>query len=285
MNHFVELKDISYSYTQGSKNRVFAVKDVNFNLNKGEIVGIIGHTGSGKSTLISVFNGLLKPASGSVFVDGQDIFQDKKTLYNVKFKVGICFQYPEYQLFEETVFKDIAFGPKNMKLTSDEVKQRVISAARYCDISEEMLNKSPFELSGGEKRRVAVAGVMAMNPDILILDEPAAGLDPAGRTKLIGLIRDYNRTTGSAVIIVSHNMEEVCSLCERVVVVNKSKIVLDSALDDVFSHSEMLSSIGLDVPDVTKLFLKLKAAGVDLPTDVYTPEQAAEILKPLINRR
>ena len=240
MTHAIETIGLTHYYSKGTVQQVAAINDVNLTIEKGELVGVIGHTGSGKSTLISHFNGLLKPDAGKVLVDGTDIWKDKETLRNTRFKVGLCFQYPEYQLFEETVFKDIAFGPKNMKLSEVEVKERVLRAAEFVGVKTEHLDKSPFDLSGGEKRRVAIAGVMSMEPEVLIFDEPAAGLDPQGRRELIKLIKDYREQTGSAVVVVSHSMEDIASLADKVIVMNNSRIEMQGTVDEVYSRGEEL---------------------------------------------
>lgn len=224
MSYAIETVGLNHYYSKGTVQQVAAIQDINIQIEKGSLVGIIGHTGSGKSTLISHFNGLLKPDSGKVLVDGVDIWQDKETLRNSRFKVGLCFQYPEYQLFEETVYKDIAFGPKNMKLSEDEIKSRVLRAAAFVGVKPEHLEKSPFDLSGGEKRRVAIAGVMSMEPEVLIFDEPAAGLDPRGRKSLIGMITEYRKQTGSTVIIVSHSMEDIACMADKVIVMNNALV-------------------------------------------------------------
>ena len=285
MNYAIETVGLTHWYSKGTPQQVAAIRDVNLQIKKGELVGIIGHTGSGKSTLISHFNGLLKPDSGKVLVNGVDIHKDKETLRNTRFKVGLCFQYPEYQLFEETVYKDIAFGPKNMKLSEDEIKQRVIRAASFVGVKNEHLNQSPFDLSGGEKRRVAIAGVMSMEPEILIFDEPAAGLDPKGRKDLIELIKEYRKQTGSTVIIVSHSMEDIASLVDRVIVINNSTVAMQGSVDEVFSRGEELRSMGLNVPEITEIFAKLRAKGIDVPANVYTVEQGTEILRRLVSGR
>lgn len=284
MNKAIEVKDLTHFYSAGTTQESAAIKDINLSIEKGEIVGIIGHTGSGKSTLISHFNGLLKPSKGKVFVDGMDIWTDKETLKKSRFKVGLCFQYPEYQLFEETVYKDIAFGPKNMKLSADEIKQRVLKAAEFTGVKPEMLEKSPFDLSGGEKRRVAIAGIMAMEPEVLVFDEPAAGLDPAGRKELINMIKTYHSKTGSTVIVVSHSMEDIAQLADRIIVVNDATIALDGTVDEVYSHGEELKKMGLNIPEITDIFTRLKKLGYDVPTNVYTVEKGAEILASLMGR-
>lgn len=285
MTHAIETIGLTHYYSKGTVQQVAAINDVNLTIEKGELVGVIGHTGSGKSTLISHFNGLLKPDAGKVLVDGTDIWKDKETLRNTRFKVGLCFQYPEYQLFEETVFKDIAFGPKNMKLSEVEVKERVLRAAEFVGVKPEHLDKSPFDLSGGEKRRVAIAGVMSMEPEVLIFDEPAAGLDPQGRRELIKLIRDYREQTGSAVVIVSHSMEDIASLADKVIVMNNSRIEMQGTVDEVYSRGEELRRIGLNIPEITEIFLRLRARGFDVPANVYTVEQGAAILKALASGR
>jgi energy-coupling factor transport system ATP-binding protein len=285
MTHAIETIGLTHYYSKGTVQQVAAINDVNLTIEKGELVGVIGHTGSGKSTLISHFNGLLKPDAGKVLVDGTDIWKDKETLRNTRFKVGLCFQYPEYQLFEETVFKDIAFGPKNMKLSEAEVKERVLRAAEFVGVKPEHLDKSPFDLSGGEKRRVAIAGVMSMEPEVLIFDEPAAGLDPQGRRELIKLIKDYREQTGSAVVIVSHSMEDIASLADKVIVMNNSRIEMQGTVDEVYSRGEELRRIGLNIPEITEIFLRLRARGFDVPANVYTVEQGAAILKALASGR
>ena len=285
MTHAIETIGLTHYYSKGTVQQVAAINDVNLTIEKGELVGVIGHTGSGKSTLISHFNGLLKPDAGKVLVDGTDIWKDKETLRNTRFKVGLCFQYPEYQLFEETVFKDIAFGPKNMKLSEVEVKERVLRAAEFVGVKTEHLDKSPFDLSGGEKRRVAIAGVMSMEPEVLIFDEPAAGLDPQGRRELIKLIKDYREQTGSAVVVVSHSMEDIASLADKVIVMNNSRIEMQGAVDEVYSRGEELRRIGLNIPEITEIFLRLRARGFDVPANVYTVEQGAAILKALASGR
>lgn len=285
MTHAIETIGLTHYYSKGTVQQVAAINDVNLTIEKGELVGVIGHTGSGKSTLISHFNGLLKPDAGKVLVDGTDIWKDKETLRNTRFKVGLCFQYPEYQLFEETVFKDIAFGPKNMKLSEAEVKERVLRAAEFVGVKPEHLDKSPFDLSGGEKRRVAIAGVMSMEPEVLIFDEPAAGLDPQGRRELIKLIKDYREQTGSAVVVVSHSMEDIASLADKVIVMNNSRIEMQGTVDEVYSRGEELRRIGLNIPEITEIFLRLRARGFDVPANVYTVEQGAAILKSLASGR
>ncbi|MBR6478930.1 MAG: energy-coupling factor transporter ATPase [Clostridia bacterium] len=266
--------NLTYKYSVGTPFEVTALKDINLEIEKGELVAVIGHTGSGKSTLIQHFNGLLKPTEGKIFVDGQDIWESKKTLKEARFKVGLCFQYPEYQLFEETVFADIAFGPKNMGLDEEDIESRVLSAASFTGVTEEMLEKSPFDLSGGEKRRVAIAGVMAMEPEILILDEPTSGLDPKGRDAILKMIRDYRDTTGSTVMIVSHSMEDVAKIATRVLVMNHAEIMSFDTVEETYRHADSLISVGLDVPQITKVFLELKRRGIPVKSNIYTVDQA-----------
>ena len=264
--------NLTYKYSVGTPFEVTALDNVSLEIEEGELVAVIGHTGSGKSTLVQHFNGLLKPTSGRVFVDGVDIWESKKTLREARFKVGLCFQYPEYQLFEETAFKDIAFGPKNMGLSEFEINERVLRAAEYTGVTKEMLNKSPFDLSGGEKRRVAIAGVMAMEPKILILDEPTSGLDPKGRDQILHLIRNYRKETGSTVMIVSHSMEDVARYASKVLVINKAQVMSYDTPPNTFAKAEELMNCGLDVPQITKIFMELKSRGIDVRTDVYTLE-------------
>ena len=276
----LETKNLSYVYSDGTPFRVTAINNVNISIEKGEFVGIIGHTGSGKSTLVQHLNGLLTPSSGEVLLDGKNINESKITRRQARFKVGLCFQYPEYQLFESTVYKDISFGPKNMGLSEDEIDNRVKKAADFVGLKPDMLNKSPFDLSGGEKRRVAIAGVMAMEPEILILDEPSAGLDPRGRDMIAEMISSYRKTTGSTVIIVSHSMEDVANYVERIIVLNHGSLMLDGTPAEVFSHVEELEQVSLAVPQVTYLMKDLKKAGMDVNTSVTTIEEAKkEIMK------
>lgn len=281
----LETKDLSFLYSKGTSSEVAAINDINIKINRGELVGIIGHTGSGKSTLIEHFNAILKPTSGSVFLDGNDIWQDKKNIRSVRFKVGVCFQYPEYQLFEDTVEKDIAFGPKNMGLSDEEIKIRVRESAAYVGLDESYLEKSPFDLSGGEKRRVAIAGVMAMKPEVLVLDEPCAGLDPIGRKTVLDLIVNYKKRTDGTVIVVSHSMEDISRIATKILVMNGSRLAYYDTVKNVFSHADELLSMGLDIPQVTQLFLKLKNAGYNVRTDVYTVDEAEKELLKLLKGR
>ncbi len=278
----ISLKNVSHTYSQGTPLSVSAIENINLDIESGELVGIIGHTGSGKSTLVQHLNGLLKPTQGTVEIDGEDIWLNKKKIRSVRFKVGLCFQYPEYQLFEETVFKDISFGPKNMGLSKEEIKNSVLRAANYVGLKEELLNKSPFDLSGGEKRRVAIAGVMAMNPKILILDEPTAGLDPKGRKEILDMIVDYRKKTGSTVLLVSHSMEDVAGISSKILVMNKSKVAMYDTVDNVFSRAEELENMGLNVPQITRIFMKLKAKGVPVDSNVYTVNDGCKRLVSLM---
>lgn len=276
----LETKNLSHIYSEGTTSRVDAIRDVCLKIDKGELVGIIGHTGSGKSTLIQHFNGLLKGSNGVVLLEGKDIWQDKKNIRQVRFKVGICFQYPEYQLFEETVYKDIAYGPTNMKLSKEEIDKRVRSTIKFVGLDESYLDKSPFELSGGEKRRVAIAGVMAMEPEVLILDEPCAGLDPKGRDTILSLIREYQKKTDSTVLVVSHSMEDISKIATKVLVMNKGELAYYDSVDGVFSHARELREMGLNIPEITQLFMKLREAGYDVDVNIYTAEKAkAELLR------
>ncbi len=276
----LEARNLSYKYSVGTPFQVTAIENINLEIKKGEMLAIIGHTGSGKSTLIQHFNALFQPTDGHILLNGKDINESKESAHAARFKVGLCFQYPEYQLFESTVYKDIAFGPANMGLSEAEIDVRVRRAAAFTGLREDMLEKSPFDLSGGEKRRVAIAGVMAMEPEVLIMDEPAAGLDPRGRKQILELIKNYRETTGSTVIIVSHSMEDVASVADRIVVLNKGKVALVGNVDEVFSHTDELVEMGLNIPQITRIFSQLKKSGYDLNTSVYTVEQAKnEILR------
>jgi len=274
----LETRKLTHTYGIGTPFQSDAIVDVNLAVYRGEFVGIIGHTGSGKSTMIQHLNGLLKPTSGEILLDGRDIWSDKKFTRETRFRVGLVFQYPEYQLFEETAYLDIAFGPKNMGLSKEEIDRRVRRAAGFVGIPEENLQKSPFELSGGQKRRVAIAGVIAMEPDVLILDEPTAGLDPVGREGILANIRDYQKAQNATVIMVSHSMEEIASNVDRLIVMNHGTVAMSGTPREVFAHAKQLISMGLDVPQVTQVFLKLRDMGLPVDTSVYTVEQAKEAL-------
>ncbi len=269
-------ENLNYLYNVGTPFETAAIENVNFSADKSEIIGIIGHTGSGKSTLIQHFNGLLEPTSGKIFVNSNDIWskENRKQIRNVRFAVGLCFQYPEYQIFEETIFKEIAYGPTQMGLADDEIKKRVYESMDFVGISRELESKSPFDLSGGQKRRVAIASIIAMKPQVLILDEPCAGLDPKGRQVILNLVRDYQRKEGNTVIFVSHSMEDVAAVADRVIVLNKGKIAMDGSVNAVYSRGKELKKIGLNVPEVTDVFLRLHDMGIDCKTDIYTIEQA-----------
>lgn len=274
----LETEELTYTYSEGTPFEKTAVDHVSLSIGEGEMIGVMGHTGSGKSTLIQHFNGLLKPASGRVLLDGRDIWADKEKIRDVRFQVGLVFQYPEYQIFEETVYKDIAFGPKNMGLDEAEIKRRVLETAHDIGISEELLERSPFELSGGQKRRVAIAGVMAMEPKVLILDEPTAGLDPAGRDKILQHIKNYHRRTKNTILIVSHSMEDIASFADRILVMSKAKLFCFDETVKVFSRAEEIEGIGLDVPQITRVFGELKRRGLDFGKEVYTVGYAKELL-------
>ncbi len=274
----LETQELTYVYSQGTPFEKTAVDHVNLKIEAGEMIGVMGHTGSGKSTLIQHFNGLLRPTSGKILLDGEDIWADKKKIRDVRFKVGLVFQYPEYQIFEETVYKDIAFGPKNMGLDAAEIKRRVLETAHDIGLKEELMERSPFELSGGQKRRVAIAGVMAMEPKVLILDEPTAGLDPAGRDLIISHIRAYHKRTKNTVLIVSHSMEDIAGFADKILVMNKGSLFCYDDTERVFSRAEEIAEIGLDVPQITKVFIELKKQGLDFGKDVYTMEYAKKLL-------
>ena len=280
MEPILEIKNLNYVYSAGTPFEHKALENVSFRVDRGEFIGIIGHTGSGKSTLMQQLNGLLKPTSGSVILDGQDIWSDKKLTRQARFRVGLVFQYPEYQLFEETVYRDIAFGPKNMGLSEEEVDRRVREAAACVGLTEKQLKVSPFDLSGGQKRRVAIAGVIAMEPEVLILDEPTAGLDPMGRAEILGNIEAYRKSRNATIMMVSHSMEDVARLTDRLLVMSGSHLVMDGTPAEVFVHAQQLLDMGLNIPQVTQVFLHLKQLGLDVP-NVYTIDQAVDVLKRL----
>ena len=273
----LSMQGVTHLYNEGMPSESKAIDNINLDIEEGELVGVIGHTGSGKSTLVQHFNGILKPNSGKVVVDGIDIWSDKKATREARFKVGLCFQYPEYQLFEETVYKDISFGPKNMKLPDEEIAKRVVSAAAYVGLKKELLEKSPFDLSGGEKRRAAIAGVIAMQPKVLILDGPTAGLDPIGRDTILDMIKNYREKTGSTVLLVSHSMEDIAKIATKVAVMNNARLEMYGTVDEVYSHAERLREIGLNIPQISKVFEILKNNGHDLGS-VYTVDRAVEVL-------
>ena len=282
MTPILEIQNLSHVYSADTPFERAALRDVSLSIQRGEFVGLIGHTGSGKSTLIQHFNGLLKPTSGRVLFDGEDIWKDVKFTREIRFKVGLVFQYPEHQLFEETVYQDISFGPKNMGLSEEELRTRVERAAQFVGITDAELQKSPFDLSGGQKRRAAIAGVIAMEPDVLILDEPTAGLDPRGRESILQNIRDYQAAQHAAVVMVSHSMEEIASNVDRLFVMNHGQNVMNGTPAEVFSHAEELVEMGLAIPKMTQLFLALKRRGVPVDTSVFSVEQARQALRPLL---
>ena len=280
MSPILQVENLNYIYSIGTPFQHQALDNVNFSVERGEFIGIIGHTGSGKSTLMQQLNGLLKPTSGKILLDGKDIWSDKKLTRQARFRVGLVFQYPEYQLFEETVYKDISFGPKNMGLKADEIDRRVREAAASVGLREDQLEVSPFDLSGGQKRRVAIAGVLAMEPEVLILDEPTAGLDPAGREEILSLIENYRRTHNATIMMVSHSMDDVARLTDRLLVMNGSHLAMDGTPAEVFQRAEELVEMGLSIPQVTRVFLHLKKMGLDVEP-VYTIDQAVQVLKKL----
>ena len=275
-------ENLGHVYSVGTPFEKTAIQDVNLRITAGELTAIIGHTGSGKSTFIQHLNALLQPTSGRVLLDGEDINRDKYARRDVKWKVGLVFQYPEYQLFEETVYRDIAFGPTNMKLTKDEIDERVREAAAFTGVDEALFERSPLELSGGQKRRIAIAGVIAMRPEVLILDEPTAGLDPAGCAQLLDNIRRYREESGSTVLLVSHSMDEVADLAERIIVFDRGHVVLDGTPAEVFTQAERLMEIGLSVPRAAEIAVALRRRGLTVPEGVFTHEQ---LLKALLRLR
>ena len=280
MEPILQVQNLNYIYSAGTPFEHQALHDVSFSVNRGEFIGIIGHTGSGKSTLMQQLNGLLKPTSGKILLDGKDIWSDKKLTRQARFRVGLVFQYPEYQLFEETVYKDIAFGPKNMGLKADEIDRRVRDAAAIVGLTEAQLEVSPFDLSGGQKRRVAIAGVIAMEPEVLILDEPTAGLDPVGREEILKNIEDYRKAHNATIMMVSHSMDDVARLTDRLLVMNGSHLAMDGTPEEVFQRAEELVEMGLNIPQVTRVFLEVKKMGLDVDS-VYTIAQAVAALKKL----
>ena len=280
----IRLENVTHNYGDKTPLCVSAIKNINVAIEPGELVGIIGHTGSGKSTLVQHLNGLLAPTEGKVWIDGEDIWKNKKNIKNIRFKVGLCFQYPEYQLFEETVYQDIAFGPKNMKLSEEEIKQRVLEAADFVGLDRALLAKSPFDLSGGEKRRAAIAGVMAMKPKILVLDEPTAGLDPQGRDSILEMILHYKKVTGATVLLVTHSMEDVARVATMVLVMNRAQVVMYDTVKNVFAHSEELENMGLAVPQITRICRELNRRGLALEEGIYTVGDACAALLPLLKK-
>lgn len=277
----VELKEINFVYGKKTPYEIKALDNVSLTVEENCITGIIGHTGSGKSTLVQLLNGLIRADSGTVYIDGRDIWEKPKEISKVRFIVGMVMQYPEYQLFADTVKEDIAFGPKNMGLSDDEIEKRIMQSIAFCGLDKSILDKSPFDLSGGQKRRVALAGVMAMNPKILVLDEPAAGLDPKGRREILGGIKEYQRKSGNSVVIVSHSMEDMAMYCDRAIVMSHSKVVASGSCEEVFSQHKLLLEVGLDVPEITGIILALREKGVDIPNNIYTVDGAVEAIKSL----
>ena len=285
MSEIIRVEHLKYVYNPGMPDETTALDDVSFSVGEGDFVGIIGSTGSGKSTLISHFNGLNRPTSGRILIDGKDMWEQGADLRAFRFQVGLVMQYPEYQLFEETCAKDIAYGPRNMGLDEAEIDRRVKEAAAFVGLSDELLQKSPFELSGGQKRRVAIAGVMAMHPRVLVMDEPAAGLDPEGRDTILSQIRDYHEKTGITVLLVSHSMEDIAKYANRVLVMSHAKLAMYDTVEKVFGHAQELLELGLSVPQVTQIFLKLRQMGLDIPTDVYTMPYAVKTIQKALAAR
>ena len=285
MSEIIRVEHLKYVYNPGMPDETTALDDVSFRVEEGDFVGIIGSTGSGKSTLISHFNGLNRPTSGRILIDGKDMWEQGADLRAFRFQVGLVMQYPEYQLFEETAYRDIAYGPGNMGLDEAEIDRRVKEAAAFVGLSDELLQKSPFELSGGQKRRVAIAGVMAMHPRVLVLDEPAAGLDPEGRDTILSQIRDYHEKTGITVLLVSHSMEDIAKYANRVLVMSHAKLAMYDTVEKVFGHAQELLELGLSVPQVTQIFLKLRQMGLDIPTDVYTMPYAVKTIQKALAAR
>lgn len=275
----IVLENVSFYHGKDTPYEIKALKNINLTIPSGKITGLIGHTGSGKSTLVQMFNGLLTPAEGRVLINGEDIWKEPNKIRNVRFRVGLVMQYPEYQLFEETIYKDIAFGPRNMGVSEEEIDERVIQAAEFVGLERELLDKSPFDLSGGQKRRAAIAGIIAMRPEILVLDEPAAGLDPRGRDSIFANITEYQKKSGSTVVIVSHSMEDMAKLCDNLVVMAAGEILMSGDRATVFSEPDKLTAVGLDVPQITQLMNLLAKRGVPLAKGVYTVEQAYEFIK------
>ncbi len=281
----LEIRNLTYIYGEGTPFCHTALDDLTLRITPGAITGLIGHTGSGKSTLVQLLNGLLRPNAGQVLLNGNDIWANPKNIRDVRFQVGLVFQYPEYQLFEETVARDIAYGPTNMGLPADEIDRRVHDALRFCGLSEDLLQKSPFELSGGQKRRVAIAGIIAMEPEVLILDEPAAGLDPLGREEILGGIWSYQRQRQSTVILVSHSMEDIARYADEIVVLHQAKLMLQGSTQEVFRHADQLSACGLDIPQITHLMKYLKSRGLPVRDDIFTVADARDSLLSLLSSK
>ena len=284
MSEILKVENVSYIYSRGTPFEKVALNGVSMSFEKGKITGLIGHTGSGKSTLVNLLNGLYRPCEGRILLDGKDIWEKPKEISKIRYKVGLVMQYPEYQLFDETVYDDIAFGPKNQNLSPDEIKERVAEACRYTGIDGQMLKKSPFDLSGGQKRRAALAGILAMRPEVLVLDEPAAGLDPMGRDAILTGICKYREESGATIIIVSHSMEDMARYCDEIVVMDHAKVRMCGDRDTIFARSDELIDAGLDIPEITKLIWLLRARGIDVNRSIYTVDRAEQELLTLFGR-
>ena len=285
MSTIIRTEQLSHIYSQGTVFEQAAIRNVNLNIEKGEFVGVIGHTGSGKSTLIQHLNGLLRPTSGKVYIGGEDIWAKPKEIRRFRFQVGLVFQYPEYQLFEDTVYKDISFGPRNMGLSEEEIDRRVRQAAAFVELKEATLQKSPFELSGGQKRRVAIAGVIAMSPDVLILDEPTAGLDPRGRDRILGEIKEYHQQQKATVLLVSHSMEDIAKYASKVLVMNQAQVFLYDTVEAVFSRGSEMESMGLNIPQITRICRQLAERGIPISPQTYTVESAKDQILGILQKR
>lgn len=285
MSEVLRLENLGYTYAVNTPFEKAAVQNVNLSINAGEFVGVIGHTGSGKSTLMQMLNGLVKPTGGRVLLNGRDIWEKPKEIGKVRFKVGMVFQYPEYQLFDETVYKDISFGPKNMGMSDGEIEVAVRKAADFVGLKDELLGKSPFDLSGGEKRRAAIAGVIAMNPEVIIFDEPTAGLDPMGKELLLSQINQYHKKQNNTILFVSHSMEDIAKTADKIIVMNKSEVVMFDDTKNVFANGNQLEEYGLRVPQITKIMLTLKEKGYDIPDGVLTVDDAFEVISSLLKRK
>ena len=282
MNEILRLENVSYVYGKGTPFEKIALDNVSVSFERGKITGLIGHTGSGKSTLVNLLNGLYKPAEGKVFLDGEDIWENPKEIYKIRYRVGLVMQYPEYQLFDETVRDDIGFAPRNQGLSESEIRERVAEAARFVGITDQMLDKSPFDLSGGQKRRAAIAGILAMNPEVLVLDEPAAGLDPKGRREILGGLASYVKEKNATIILVSHSMEDMALYCDNVVVMSRAKVLKTGNVDEIFSETGLLSSVGLDVPAISRIAAGLSAKGVPLEGKLYTVDGVRDAILRLV---
>ena len=284
MNSIIKLENVSYVYSKGTPFQLVALDNVSVEFEKGKITGLIGHTGSGKSTLVNLLNGLLRPTEGKVLLDGEDIWARPKEIAKIRYRVGLVMQYPEYQLFDETVRDDIGFAPRNLGLSKEEIEERVTEAARFAGVGDELLSKSPFELSGGQKRRVAIAGILAMRPEVLVLDEPAAGLDPRGRREILGGLCEYVKRNDASIILVSHSMEDMATYCDNVVVMNHAKIFKTGTTDEIFSSADELEEIGLNVPAVARIAARLRREGIALDGQLYTVDGVREAIKKYIGR-